>query len=118
MIHIDGFSEQYAKACEARTDAMAEDILDIADDGTNDYVEREREDGSTYEVTNNEAIQRSKLRVDTRKWLMAKTMPKKYGEKLDLTTGGDKINRSASDAELDAIIARATARQAGKSTQA
>ena len=36
---------------------------------------------------NNEAVQRSRLRVDARKWLMSKLMPKKYGEKLEL--GGD-----------------------------
>lgn len=70
---------------------MAEDILDIADDGTNDYMMRERPDGTEYELVNSEHIQRSRLRVDTRKWLMAKMKPKKYGEKLDLTTKGDKL---------------------------
>jgi len=84
------FSEQYEKAKQESTDAMAEDILDIADNGTNDYIERENKDGSTYEVINNEAIQRSRLRVDTRKWLMSKMKPKKYGEKLELS--GDKEN--------------------------
>jgi hypothetical protein len=86
---------------------MAEDILDIADDGTNDWIEREREDGSTFEVINNEVIQRSKLRVETRKWLMAKTKPKKYGDKLDLTSAGEKLQRGASIEEIDAILARA-----------
>ena len=38
-------------------------------------------------AVNNEAVQRSRLRVDARKWLMSKLMPKKYGEKLEL--GGD-----------------------------
>ncbi len=85
------FSEQYEKAKQESTDAMAEDILDIADNGTNDWMERENKDGSTYEVVNNDVIQRSRLRVDTRKWLMAKMKPKKYGDKLDVTSGGEKI---------------------------
>lgn len=85
------FSEQYEKAKQESTDAMAEDLLDIADDGTNDWMERETENGS-YTVLNTEAISRSRLRVDTRKWLMSKMKPKKYGEKLDLTTGGDKFS--------------------------
>lgn len=72
------FQEQYARACEERTEAMAEDLLDIADDGSNDYTETE--DGRT--AYNGDAIQRAKLRVDTRKWLMAKMKPKKYGDKM------------------------------------
>lgn len=87
----DDFSEQYARACEERTEAMAEDILDIADDGTNDYIEIERSDGSTYETINREVLQRSRLRVDTRKWLMSKMKPKKYGERIDMTTNGKDL---------------------------
>ena len=70
---------------------MAEEILDISDDGTNDWEEREIARGRTIIALNTEAVQRSKLRVDTRKWLMAKMKPKKYGDTLDLTSGGDKL---------------------------
>jgi len=85
------FSEQYARACEERTEAMAEDILDIADDGTNDWTTKKGKDGREYEVVDNDVIQRSRLRVDTRKWLMAKMKPKKYGDKLDLTSDGKAL---------------------------
>lgn len=85
------FSEQYARAKEESADAMSEEILDISDDGTNDWIERERPDGSTFTALNSEAVQRSRLRVDTRKWIMAKMKPKKYGEKLDLTTNGKDL---------------------------
>lgn len=84
------FLEQYARAKEASSDAMAEDILDIADDGTNDWMVIHR-GGHTTEVPNNEVLQRSKLRVDTRKWLMSKMKPKKYADKLDVTSGGEKL---------------------------
>lgn len=100
------FREQYARAKEEASDAMAEDILDIADDGRNDWIERQRSDGSTFEVVNSEVLQRSRLRVDTRKWLMAKMKPKRYGERVDVTTGGDKINRSIDIDEIDAALAR------------
>lgn len=83
------FRDQYTHAREAAADAMSEDIMDIADDGTNDWMERKRPDGSTEEVLNSEHIQRSKLRVDTRKWLMSKLAPKKYGEKVTHAHGGD-----------------------------
>ncbi len=80
------FSKQYARATQERTEAMSEDILDISDDGTNDWMLV-----NDREVPDQEAIQRSKLRVETRKWLMSKMKPKKYGDKLDLTSGGDKL---------------------------
>lgn len=82
------FLKQYEKAKQESSDAMAEDIQDIADESANDYIEITRDDGTTYTKLNQENIQRSRLRVDTRKWLMAKMKPKKYGDKLDLTNDG------------------------------
>jgi hypothetical protein len=88
------FCHQYARACEARADAFAEDILDIADDATNDYMEVFDKEGESigYKI-NTEAIQRSKLRSDNRKWLMARMQPKKYGEKLDVTSGDQPLEQ-------------------------
>ena len=87
------FAKQYARAKQEAADAMAEELLDIADDGKNDWMEiwdKEGENLIGWKV-NGEAVQRSKLRVETRKFLMAKMKPKKYGEKLDLTSGGERI---------------------------
>ena len=77
------FSEQYAKAKQESHNAWFEEIMDISDDGSNDWMERNNKDGECigYEL-NGEAIQRSRLRVDTRKWALSKLMPKKYGDKL------------------------------------
>lgn len=82
------FSDQYARAREAQADAMAEDILDIADNGTNDWTERQVGDGEVIEVVNHDHIQRSRLRVDARKWLMARMAPKKYGDKVTQEISG------------------------------
>jgi hypothetical protein len=82
------FADQYARAREAQADTMADDILDISDDGRNDtYM---GEDG--IERTDTDVIARSKLRVDARKWLASKMAPKKYGDKLDLNHGGQPNN--------------------------
>lgn len=84
------FRDQYARAREMQSEHWADEILEIADDGTNDWVERENKDGSTFEAIDHEHIARSRLRVDSRKWLMSKLAPKKYGEKVDLQhTGKD-----------------------------
>jgi hypothetical protein len=82
------FTEQYARAKEAQAEYLAEEILDIADDGSNDWMERKNKDGSSYTVENGEAMQRSRLRVDARKWLLSKLLPKKYGDKIEQTLQG------------------------------
>jgi len=80
------FSKQYEQAKQEAADAMAEELLDIADDGSNDYMEKLDEAGNAagYRV-NGEHIQRSRLRTDVRKFLMAKMKPKKYGDAIAFT---------------------------------
>lgn len=90
LIDYDSFSDQYARAKKQGMEAWSEEILDIADDGSNDWMETNDPDNLAYRI-NGEAINRSKLRVDTRKWLMSKLAPKKYGDALDLTSGGEKL---------------------------
>ena len=80
------FCDQYTQACELRHDVWAEEITDIADDATSDMTVTDKGIGVDYEN-----IQRSKLRVDSRKWLLSKLKSKKYGDKVDVTTDGDKI---------------------------
>ncbi len=81
------FSENYEKARQERAEGIYEETLEISDDGTNDWMERrsESEKGAgvlTGWVLNGEHVQRSRLRVDTRKWFLARMNPKKYGEKI------------------------------------
>jgi hypothetical protein len=81
------FREQYARARAAQADRFAEEILEIADDGQNDWMDRQVGE-ETIRVPDHEHINRSKLRVDARKWLMSKMAPKKYGDKLDIEHSG------------------------------
>lgn len=77
------FQEQYARAKEDQADAMAEEMLDIADDANNDWMERlNKDDQSIGWQINGEHVQRSRLRLDTRKWLASKLKPKKYGDSI------------------------------------
>lgn len=81
----EGFLQQYVRAREAQADFYAEEILDIADYDERDWSELKDDSGRVTGIkVDGEAIQRSKLRVDTRKWLMSKLSPKKYGDKLEL----------------------------------
>lgn len=74
------FSIQYAKAKIIQADLGAEEIMEIADDATNDWMDTiPKEDQPLGWKLNGEHVQRSKLRIDTRKWLAAKLAPKIYG---------------------------------------
>lgn len=108
----DKFCEQYARACEERSYMHAEEILEIADDATNDYMEQHDEsDELTGYKLNGENIQRSRLRIDTRKWLMSKLNPKVYGDKLDMTTNGNDIGVTLSASQAEQLLnARANSR--------
>ncbi|NJB67510.1 hypothetical protein GGQ74_001150 [Desulfobaculum xiamenense] len=85
----EGFREQYARAKEVQVERLVEEMLDIADDATRDTVTRTTRGGDEYDGPDVEWIQRSKLRVDTRKWLAAKLLPKKYGDRLNLDHSGE-----------------------------
>ena len=84
------FRERYALAREAQADRLFDEMLGIADDATNDWMVRNAEKGGPLAL-NSEHIQRSKLRLDTRKWMAARLAPKKYGDKMDVTSGGEKL---------------------------
>lgn len=90
-------SKQYARATSVRADIIFDDILSIADENTNDtYI-----NDNGIEVVNNDVIQRSRLRIDSRKWVLSKLNPKKYGDKTDITSGGEKI--SSNDIKIEII---------------
>lgn len=76
------YADQYARACEERADAIFEEILDIADDDSEDVLISEK--GKA--VFNKEFAARSKIRIDARKWNLSKMNPKKYGDyqKIDM----------------------------------
>lgn len=85
------FRKQYALSREAQADTIFDEILDIADDGSNDWMEKRDADGAVMGWRENgEAIQRSRLRVDARKWMAGKLRPKVYGDKTILS--GDEDN--------------------------
>ena len=104
-IGADSFlAEQYAHARQMAYELLADEIVAIADENytTDEHGVRER--------LSSEAIQRNRLRVDTRKWMLSKMLPKVYGDKIQTEhTGkdGGPIQlqavdlRNLSDSELD-----------------
>ncbi len=87
--------DQYARAMQAREEALFEDCLEIADETHRDTKVIKRGDYE-QEVPDSEWISRSRLRVDTRLKMLARMNPKKYGE---------RINQAISDPDGKALPA-------------
>ena len=64
-------AKHYARAREVQAEYYADDIIRIAD-STQDAV-------------------KGRLQVDARKWIASKLLPKKFGDRVDVTSGGDKL---------------------------
>jgi hypothetical protein len=75
------FARLYTLARQIQIEDLMHESLEIADDSSNDWIDREGPDGKKYRVFNPDGIRRSKLRIGARKWLISKLMPKRYGWK-------------------------------------
>ena len=71
------FSDLYARAKRLQIEVIIDEVLEIADDTSRDNVINE--DGKS--IIDHEHINRSRLKIDTRKWLAAKLCPRLYGDK-------------------------------------
>jgi hypothetical protein len=71
-------AKRYVRACEIRADVIFEDIIDIADHSDEDHTP----------FTGANVVQRDRLKIDARKWIVAKLHPKKYSDRVyqDITT--------------------------------
>jgi hypothetical protein len=112
----DETGELDAKITAARArgiEALLDETIDIADETAFDTIKDENS-----ERPNNEWISRSRLRIDTRVKLAQMLKPKKYGQKLDVTSGGEKLGNDLDDVSramrLAAILNR-DADNAGRS---
>lgn len=75
----EGFASLYARARDLGLDAMADELLEISDEVV----------GSTESgASDSGAVNRNRLRVDARKWYLSKLAPKRYGDRVDVTHGG------------------------------
>ena len=90
------FYEAYARAKQQQLESMAEDIVDISNDDALDANDK-------------------RIRIDTRKWLLSKLIPKTYGDKIDVTSDGKAlaVPTHSIDARVQSIIMQAYQRKQG-----
>lgn len=108
-------ASQYAIARNIGLDSMVDEMLDIGNDGSNDWMEIETARGFVKRVVDHEHVSRSKLRTDNIKWYVSKLAPKRYGEKLqtDVTNSDGSLKGLSRDQiahKLNAILEAAQKR--------
>lgn len=91
-------SKRYAHACEVRELLMLDEILEIADKQGEDVIHTDIGD-----IINHNVINRNRLQIDARKWALSKMNPKKYGDKIDHTSGGKKIQAAPSTFQVEIV---------------
>jgi phosphatidate phosphatase PAH1 len=87
---VQGFKTVYAHAREIQLGVREDELFDIVDDSTNDWIERESKNGDVSVVPNREHIDRTRLRVETRKWVLTKLRPDRFGDKIEQTHKSDE----------------------------
>lgn len=100
QVHPD-FAERYTRARETQADTLADEIIAIADDSRGDtYIDLEGN-----ERTNHENVQRSRLKVEARKWVAAKLKPKVYGDKIQVDAKVEMTDEQVNE-KLAALMAK------------
>lgn len=121
----DDFLRHYTRAREVQADNIHDEIVEIADDGTNDFIEivKKQKDGGEKKtiILDKEAVMRSRLRVDARLSWLANTSPRKYGKSLkvqqqDVDKAGNPIDPVERNRKADELIAETLAKLARDET--
>jgi len=104
--HAD-FDRRYRIAREQGCEHFADEIITIADDGSNDYVARLSAKGKRTVVFDRDHYERSRLRVDARKWTVSKILRHVYGDKAEVdlrTPDGLNVTDVARNTLIEQIV--------------
>ena len=88
----DGFRDKYVRAREAQAEYWASEIIEISD--------------SVRKGATSEEVQAARLAVDSRKWVASKLLPKKYGDRVVNTHGGDPENPIKTPTRIEFVVVR------------
>jgi len=92
-------ANQYARGMAVRQELLFEEILEIADKQGEDVTE----DEEGNQTINHNIVQRNRLQIDARKWMLGKMNPKKYGDKTDITTNGKEIQNVPTTMQIEIV---------------
>lgn len=104
--NVEGFAAHYARARELGYERLSEEILRIADTPVIGVKTTTKATGT--ETTEGDMIEHRRLQVDARKWMLAKMLPKRYGDKIQTEVSGGLRVLSATELTDDELAAIAT----------
>jgi hypothetical protein len=87
LMQHEEFRDKYARAKEDQTQVLEDEMLILADNTKLGEIVTIKGDG-TEEIKRSDMIEHRKLQIETRKWLMGKLKPKKYGDKIQQEVTG------------------------------
>lgn len=94
---FDDFASRLVQAREIGAYALADELLEIADDGRNDWM-KSKDPGNPGYVLNGENVRRSELRIKTRQWTLERILHRVFGQKIQ--------SESNVNVTLTALVAR------------
>jgi hypothetical protein len=95
----DQIGEAYMRAREMQMHLRADEILRIADDASNDWMEIETKAGRILKVYDHEHAKRSEIRIKARQWIMSRYHPKQFGERLQVEAASETLQAIAAKSD-------------------
>lgn len=80
-----GIAAQYARAREMQWEHWGDAIIDDSEKCRMGEVTETDASGAVIKVKTGDAIERARLAIDVKKWLLSKLVPKRYGDRVALT---------------------------------
>lgn len=89
LAQYEYFRQKYSRAREIQADFIADQIIEISNTPQLGEVITIKDWGKEVQI--GDMLAHRRLQIDARKWKASKLNPKKYGDKVDITTGGEKL---------------------------
>ncbi len=89
ILHDDDTRQMYDEARKLQAEAWGDEMIQIADDASSDYYTATDRSGNEYQKVDHEVVNRSKLRIGTRQWLMSRLHHERFGDRIQQEISGD-----------------------------
>jgi len=112
------FGKLYREARELQAEYWADEMLPIADDRANDYMDLQKGKGPPIRVFDREHFERSRLRVQSRQWMVSRLLRPIYGDRLGIAgptgEGPVQVKTETRNQLIDSIVALVTPKPDGQ----
>jgi hypothetical protein len=109
----EDFRSQYAGACDDRADAIFDEMLEMADTSVIGVKVETGPAGELVKTVTGDMIERSRLGIETRKWVLGRMKPKKYGDRLQLANDPENPIQGLTDEQIEAKLAALMEKSSG-----